>query len=177
MLVLLGKPQQPTRNGDTNMIDRMWKSSVFGALALVVANTAAYADGHEVCGINLNDAAPSASVTGEVKSVGFLVGVRWGNGVLTLQNGEQRRFGILGGKVLETGVAKNVFSGEVYNLKDVSHFEGTYFGASQKISIIKSKGEAIVNNSNCVVVRIRAVGSGLQLSAPAPGGVEVTFTD
>lgn len=62
-------------------------------------------------------------------------------------------------------------------MNDASDFEGTYYGASQRISIIKSKGEAILNNSNCVVVKIRAVGSGLQLSAPAPGAVEVSFTE
>jgi hypothetical protein len=159
------------------MIDRFCKSAAIAALALGIASTAALADGHEVCGIDLTEAVPSATVTGEVKSVGFLVGVRWGNGVLTLHDGEKRRFHILGGKVLETGAAKNVFSGEVYNLKDVADFEGVYYGASQKISIIKSKGEAISNNSNCVVIKIRAVGSGLQLSAPAPGAVEITFID
>ena len=159
------------------MIDRVWKISAIGALALVISGTAAYADGHEVCGIDLSEANPSATVSGQVKSVGFMAGVRWGSGVLTLGNGTKRNFSILGGKVLETGIAKNVFSGEVYNLNDAAHFEGRYFGASQRISIIKSKGEAILKNRNCVVVKIRAVGSGLQLSAPAPGAVEVRFTD
>ncbi len=159
------------------MIDRVWKSSAIGAFALAIASTAAYADGHEVCGIDLTEATPSAAVSGQVKSVGFMIGLRWGNGVLTLSNGEQRKFSILGGKVLETGVAKNVFTGEVYNLKNVADFEGTYFGASKKISIIKSRGEAIANNSSCVVVKIRSVGYGLQQSAPAPGGVEGSFTD
>ncbi len=159
------------------MIDRVWKSSAIAAVALAFASTAAYADGHEVCGIDLTEATPSAAVSGQIKSVGFMVGLRWGNGVLTLSNGEQRHFAILGGKLLETGVAKNVFTGEVYNLNNVADFEGTYYGASTKISIIKSKGEAIANNSNCVVVKIRTVGHGLQLSAPAPGGVEVSFTD
>ena len=159
------------------MIDRLWKSSTIAVFALAIASSAAHADGHMVCGIDLTEATPSAAVSGEVKSVGFMIGVRWGNGVLTLSNGEQRHFAILGGKILETGVAKNVFTGEVYNLNNVADFEGTYVGASTKISIIKSKGEAIVNNGNCVVVKIRSVGHGLQLSAPAPGGVEVSFTD
>ena len=159
------------------MIDRVWMSLAIGAFALAIASTAAYADGHEVCGIDLTEATPSAAISGEVKSVGFLVGVRWGNGVLTLSNGEKRKFSILGGKILETGVAKNVFTGEVYNLINVADFEGTYFGASRKISIIKSKGEAIANNSSCVVVKIRSVGQGLQMSAPAPGGVEISFID
>ncbi|MEE8154662.1 MAG: hypothetical protein V3R30_03035 [Kiloniellales bacterium] len=106
-----------------------------------------------------------------------MANLAWGNGVLTLSNGEQRKFSILGGKVLETGVATNVFTGEVYNLNNVDDFEGTYFGAAQKISIVKSKGEAIVNDGKCVVIKARTVGHGLQLSAPAPGGIEISFTD
>lgn len=159
------------------MIDRMWKGAAIGAFALAITTATAYADEHELCRVDLATAAPSAVVSGKVKSVGFMVGLRWGNGVLTLSNGEQRRFSILGGKILETGIAANVFTGEVYNLNNVDDFEGTYWGASQKISIVKSRGEAIANNSRCVVVRIRAVGHGLQLSAPAPSGVEISFTD
>ena len=159
------------------MIDRMWKSTAIGAFALAIASTTAFADQHELCGLDLTEATPSAVVSGEVKTVGWLVGVRWGNGVLTMSDGEERNFSILGGKILETGVAKNVFTGEVYNLNNVADFEGTYIGASTKISIIKSSGEGIVNNGNCVVVKFRAVGYGLQLSGPAPGGAEISFTD
>ena len=158
-----------------------YSQSLLSAVAAVFALTAgmslAQADSHELCGMDLTEATPSAIVSGEIKSVGFMVGLRWGNGVLTLSNGEQRKFSILGGKVLETGVAENVFSGEVYNLNHVADFEGTYIGASQKLSIIKSKGEGIFNNGKCVVVKVRAVGAGLQFSAPAPGGVEISFTD
>ncbi len=49
--------------------------------------------------------------------------------------------------------------------------------ANVGISIVKSVGEGIANNAKCVVVKYRAVGAGLQLSAPAPGGVEVHFID
>jgi hypothetical protein len=160
-----------------SMIDSIWKSMAIGAFALTTASTTALADEHELCGVDLTEANPSAVVSGEVTSVGFMVGVRWGSGTLKLTNGKERDFRILGAKLLETGAAKNVFTGEVYNLEDVNDFEGAYFGASHKISILKSAGEGIVNNSNCVVVKFRMVGMGLQVSGPAPGGVEVSFTD
>ena len=146
------------------------------ALALT-ANVGAHASQHELCGVDLTDANPSAVITAKVSSIGFLVGVRWGTGILTMANGGQRKFRILGAKVLETGAAKSVIDGEVYNLHSVDDFEGTYLGASQKISIVKSAGEGIANNAKCVVVKYRAVGAGLQLSAPAPGGVEVHYID
>ena len=98
------------------MIGRVWMSSAIGAFALAIAGTATDADRHGICGIDLTEATPSAAVSGQVKSVGLMVGLRWGNGVPTLSKGEQRKFRILGGKLLETGVAQNAFTGEVYNL-------------------------------------------------------------
>ena len=83
---------------------------------------------------------------------------------------------MLGLKILETGVAENAFIGEVYNLKKVEDFEGNYFGASKKISVAKSKGDGVVNNGNCVVVKFRASG-GVQMSGPAPGGASIEFVD
>ena len=159
------------------MTNTWWKALAIGAAAIAISSSAVLADQHEACGIDLTEATPDGVISGEVKSVGYLVGLRWGNGVLTLSNGERHRFSILGAKLLETGVAKNVISGEVYNLNSLADFEGTYFGAAKKISIVKSKGEAVANNKQCVVVKLRSVGHGLQLSGPAPGGVEISLFD
>ena len=74
----------------------MLESLAVGAFALAIASTAAYADGHDVCGIDLTETTPSAVISGQVKTVGYIVGLRWGNGVLTLSNGERRKFSILG---------------------------------------------------------------------------------
>ena len=97
--------------------------------------------------------------------------------MVTLKDGTEKKFKVLGLKVLETGLAANDFEGEIYNLKELKDFEGTYYGASTKISVIASKGEGVVNNKRCVVVKLRYTGNGVQLSAPAPGGVEVSFTN
>jgi hypothetical protein len=37
--------------------------------------------------------------------------------------------------------------------------------------------QGIVNNARCVVVKLRMTGTGLKVSGPAPGGVEVSFID
>ena len=63
--------------------------------------------------------------------------------------------------------------GEVYNLKKIEDFIGVYYGAAASLKILKGKGEAVVNNSKCVVVKVKASGTGLQLSAPGSGGVYV----
>jgi hypothetical protein len=138
---------------------------------------AALAEQHEGCDPDPAKLEQTGTVKGHMTSIGFIAGARWGDGVLSLQDGTARKFKILGLKVVETGVAANDFEGEVYNLKAAQDFEGTYFGASTKLSVIASKGEGVVNNKRCVVVKVRYSGSGVQLSAPAPGGVEVSFTD
>ncbi len=77
-----------------------------------------------------------------------------------------------------TGAAANDFEGEIYNLKNVDDFEGTYWGASKNINLgTLGTGEGIVNNARCVVVKLRMTGTGLKVSGPAPGGVEVSFID
>ncbi len=159
------------------MFKRLTAALLLSGMVFAVPPVTALADQHELCGIDLTNAHADAAITGEVAMVGFVVGVRWGTGELILNNGERRAFQIIGGKALETGVSENVITGEVYNLKDINDFEGLYYGASAKITIAKGEGEAVVNNSNCVVVKARAVGHGLQLSAPGPSGVEVRFID
>ena len=117
----------------------------------------------------------SGTLQFSMRSIGFLVGVRWGEGVLTLNDGFQLSFDVSGAKLLETGIATANFEGEVYNLTNPQDFEGTYFGASTKITVIKGKGELRTNNANCVHIRARSTGGGLQLSAPAPEGLAIKF--
>ena len=105
------------------------------------------------------------------------MGVRWGDGILTLNSGEQHKFDILGLKLVETGVATMDLGGELYNLKKLEDFEGVYFGSSAAATLVKGKGEAMANNSKCVFIRVRATTAGVQLSAPAPGGVQIKFSD
>ncbi len=117
----------------------------------------------------------SGTVQFSMTRIGFWVGVRWGEGVLTMNDGFQLSFDVSGAKLLETGLATANFEGEVYNLNNIEDFEGTYFGASTKITIIKGKGELRTNNANCVYIRARITGRGLALSAPAPEGLAIKF--
>ena len=110
-----------------------------------------------------------------MKRIGFLLGVRWGEGVLTLNSEEQHSFDVSGAKLLETGVSTANFGGEVYNIRNLEDFEGTYYGASTQITVIQGKGELQTNNANCVFIRARSTSGGLQLSGPAPEGLAIKF--
>ena len=117
----------------------------------------------------------SGTLTFNLKTIGFMLGVRWGEGVLTLNDGFQIGFDVSGAKLLETGISNATFEGEVYNLDDLEDFQGTYWGSSTKLTAVKGKGELQTNNSDCVFIRARSTGGGLQLSAPAPEGLAIKF--
>lgn len=135
----------------------------------------ALADEHEGCdGKNL---VQSGTIQAHVTRIGFMVGVRWGDGILTLNSGEKHKFDILGLKLIESGVANMDLEGEIYNLKKLEDFEGVYFGSSAAATLVKGKGEAMANSSKCVFIRARGTTVGVQMSAPAPGGVQIKFSD
>ncbi len=160
------------------MLTRLLSAAATGVVALGLSLSPAYADEHESCNINAENMPVSANVMGDITTIGFLFSARWGDGVLSLANGEQRRFRLIGAKALETGAAMNDFEGEVYNLKNVNDFEGIYYGASSNINLgTLGKGEGVANNARCVIVKYRMTGAGLKVSGPAPGAVEVSFID
>ncbi len=114
----------------------------------------------------------------EVKggTVGFLVGFRWGSGTLTLNDGTKLKFSFRGLKVLETGAVEIKAVGTVYNLKKPADFEGTYTGFSGGLTIVKELyGFVNLENARGVIVSVKSANKGLRLSAPAPGGVHVSF--
>ncbi len=122
------------------------------------------------------DVPVSATVQGHMTTVGFIVGARWGEGTLTLNDGSQHKFTAQGAKLLETGAAKVTFKGKVYNLQKLEDFEGDYAAVSGGLTVIKGvAGGAVLTNDKCVYVNVEAESEGVRLSAPAPGGVLVKF--
>jgi hypothetical protein len=116
----------------------------------------------------------SGTFTANATTVGFIAGVRWGSGTLTLKGGTKVNFSFKGMKALETGASVREIEGEVYNLKNIEDFIGVYYGGSQQMTMgTAGKGEAVINNSKCVVIKAKAKGEGVNLSAPGPSGVHV----
>ena len=111
-------------------------------------------------------------------TVGFLVGVRWGSGTVTFNDGTTRKFRFKGGKVVDIGVTAVEFEGTVYNLKRIADFEGLYSGIGTGIAIVKGLGGASVTNQHCVVLNGKAVKTrGLRASLPAPTAISIRFDD
>ena len=121
----------------------------------------------------------AGSFTAHAESVGFLVSVHWGDGVLTLKDGKTHKFHVVGGKVIETGFGETHLTGTVYNLDKVEDFEGVYYGAASESALIKGPKGGITakNSSNCVYIHADSSTEGVRLSPPAPGGVQIKLAD
>jgi len=118
----------------------------------------------------------SGTFKAELTSVGLIIGARWGNGTVTLDDGKTFTFKMSGGSILDIGGSATEFEGTVYNLKDLKDFEGTYSGVSTGAAVVKGVGGVSLTNSNCVVLNAEVGKTGLQLKA-GPEGVKVSLEE
>lgn len=157
----------------------LFKTSLGGVLGVaIVAGVLLYAGSAAAKDCPKGDLPVSATVQGEMTTVGFIVGVRWGQGTLTLNDGSEHKFTAQGAKLLETGAAKVQFKGKVYNLQKLEDFAGDYGSVSGGLTVIKGlTGGAVLTNDKCVYINVEGESEGIRLSAPAPGGVLVKLED
>ena len=105
------------------------------------------------------------TVEGHATTLGFIVGVRWGEGILNLEDGSQHKFTAKGAKLLETGVAEVNFKDHVYNLEKFEDFKGDYGAVSGGLTVIKGiTGRAVLSNDNCVYINVEAESEGVRLA-------------
>ncbi len=125
------------------------------------------------------DAERSGTITGSTASVGFIAGVKWGSGVLTLADGRTFNFNFNGLKLLSTGASAVEFEGEIYNLKKIEDFIGVYYGAAMGVKLVKSlgPGEFAANNSKCVILTAKSKGGGIELNPPGPVGFYIQLAE
>ena len=117
------------------------------------------------------DGPPSGKVSVESKAVALGVGVSWGDGKLTYQ-GKEHVFSINGLSVVDLGVAKVTATGEVFNLKKISDFNGNYVAGEAGAAVGGGAGTAILKNQNGVVMKLKGTGTGVKFTL-AGKGVEV----
>jgi hypothetical protein len=131
--------------------------------------------------------AQSAKASGAVTFAGTVAtppsggsGVTWGKGTLILHHGTQHAFEVSGLGV--TGTREAVVSvqavGEVFNLKKVSDFEGTYKASERAVRTGRDPGQVSFTNERGVLVSLSlsspATTSDVTLT-PSPTGISVTL--
>jgi hypothetical protein len=126
----------------------MVKVSMFGLALLAVL--ALYGT-DDVSGQSIK---PSAKILIESNSIALAVGVNWGDGRLTFK-GKHALFSVNGLTLVDIGIAKATAVGEVYNLTDLSQFEGTYLASEAGFDLAGAMGGIFMINKNGVILHLR----------------------
>jgi len=111
---------------------------------------------------------PSGNITMEFGQGGFILSASGGNGTLIF-NGRKYSFKLGSLGVGGIGVSKMTAVGEVYNLKRIEDFPGGYFQARAGYAAVDGKGKLWLENSNGVVLKLKAKSKGLSLNLGADG--------
>ena len=118
---------------------------------------------------------PSGTVKLESTSIALGVGVQWGGGTLTLNDGSTHEFSTKGLSIVDLGVSKIEATGDVFGLKSVADFPGDYSTVEASATFgKKSAGDVILKNKKDVIIRLKPKSTGVQLTA-AFGGVVISM--
>jgi len=112
---------------------------------------------------------PSGKISLYATSVAAGVGAQWGNGTLTLNNGKQYQFAVTGLEVGGVGFADVHAEGNVYNLYDLSDFNGVYVAAEANASIGNGPGMRTMRNPHGVVINLSSAQHGVKLTFAGEG--------
>ena len=117
----------------------------------------------------------SGTITVTATSAALGVGWSWGHGTLTLLNGKQYRFKVDGLDVVAVGFKQATGVGNVYNLKNIKDFAGTYVAATAAGTVGGGMGASSMRNDKGVVINLTGVGQGVDFRL-AVSGMTVKLT-
>lgn len=112
---------------------------------------------------------PSGTVDIASKSIAVGVGVNWGDGTLSY-GGKSYPFSLSGLSVVDLGVTKINSTGEVFNLKSLADFSGTYAAGEAGLALGHGPNDVIMKNQHGVVLRLHGTQQGVKFTL-APEGV------
>jgi len=118
----------------------------------------------------------SGTLTLESKSVAIGVGITWGHGVMTMNDGTTHKFKVKGLSVVDLGISKISATGEVFNLVEAKDLNGTFITGEAGITFIGGGSMSAMKNSKGVVLQLKSSQKGLKLTV-APGGMGVELVE
>ena len=144
----------------------MMKIRIVSLLALLVlvgafATTAVKAKGPK----------PVGKVAIQSTSIAAGIGVTWGDGQLNFK-GKQYHFSIDGLTLVDVGISKANAVGDVYDMHDISQFEGTYVAGEAGFALAGGMGGMSLRNQNGVIMHLRSVSQGAKLQL-GPAGLTI----
>jgi hypothetical protein len=111
---------------------------------------------------------PSATLTISTTSIAVGIGVNWGTGILTML-GNRYPFALQGLEVGGVGVSKVQATGQVYHLRQVADFAGTYVAVGADAAVVQGAGLLTMRNQHGVVINLQSVQQGVKLTAGIEG--------
>ena len=142
-----------------------------GLCMAVIATILALSSGVFAPTVFAEDAKPDATLELSQTSVALVIGYTWGGGTLTYQD-KSYPVEIDGFSFMALGVTRAKASAEVFNLKTLEDFNGTYTAGSIEGTAGAGAGATIMRNQNGVVIQLFTTTEGLNLKL-APEGVRL----
>ena len=136
---------------------RFWVSALLGVVVLgLVATAIAKAP------------PPSGTLSIATTSIAVGIGVHWGKGVLTTYGGRYP-FAVQGLEVGGIGVSRVQAVGQVYHLRRVEDFSGTYVAMAADAAVGGGAGLLTMRNQHGVVINLQSTQQGIKLTAGVEG--------
>jgi hypothetical protein len=114
------------------------------------------------------EAQPNATLQLNQSSVGLVFGYTWGGGALAYA-GKNYPVEVDGFTFLTLGFVRAEATGEVFNLKSVEDFNGTYFAATAEGTVGSGAGATIMKNQNGVVIHLFTTTEGVNFKLASEG--------
>lgn len=118
----------------------------------------------------------SGTVTIESTAVALGIGVEWGSGVLTMDDGSEHPFKVKGLSVIDVGISRIEASGEVFHLVEAKDLNGTFVAGQAGIAVGVGGSAVAMKNANGVVMQLKSSQKGLRLTL-APEGLSVELEE
>ena len=111
---------------------------------------------------------PDATLKLSQGQVAVGIGYSWGKGVLTFQ-GKDYPFKISGLSVVDVGISSADATGNVFGLKNLKDFNGTYTTGTAEATLAGGTGVITMKNQNGVLIKLIAKTQGVNLKLTLEG--------
>jgi hypothetical protein len=115
---------------------------------------------------------PSGTLKLSEGSVAVGIGFSWGSGVLTYE-GKEYPFSVEGLSVADVGISRADATGVVYNLTQLTDFNGNYTAVTAGAAVGGGAGATTMRNQNGVVIDLIGTTQGVKFNLSVDG---VRFT-
>ena len=138
-------------------------TGIFCAVIAAAAPPALAQDKQQATAVDISKEKPSGTIEVEAEQVRLIIGGSGGKGVLRFQ-GKEYPFTFKGGSAGGVGVTKVTAVGNVYFLKKVEDFPGTYTAVTAGAAVVKGKGMSSFQNNKGVYLEVKSKSEGLALN-------------